>query len=375
MEQFRDVALVAINVRIWRYFSVLYPAPGRGWRKYAFVLPVCLMNALQFLYLLQMWGDLPAFILNLFFFSAIFNALMRTWLAIVKHRQFERFLLQLTRLYREIEATGDACSQRILQQAVREARRIAVFNLSASFLDIAGALIFAPFREQRALPFGIALPRVDALRSPLYELLYIMQMPTPVVLSLMYMPFVSLFAAFALFGKAMLQILVHKLSRIAQEQKPERFGMLIACIRYHQQIASYVQGFNSLVTYIVGVEALIFGSIICLLLFCLNIISSHTQMISIVMYILTMLYVLYTYYNRANDLVIESARVSQAVYDVPWYEGDVRFRKTLLIFLMQTQMPLVIRVGNVYPMTLAMFQSLLNASYSYFTMLRGVTNK
>jgi len=34
-----------------------------------------------------------------------------------------------------------------------------------------------------------------------------------------------------------------------------------------------------------------------------------------------------------------------------------------------------IRVGNVYPMTLAMFQSLLNASYSYFTMLRGVTNK
>lgn len=28
-------------------------------------------------------------------------------------------------------------------------------------------------------------------------------------------------------------------------------------------------------------------------------------MISIVMYILTMLYVLYTYYNRANDLMIE----------------------------------------------------------------------
>lgn len=28
-------------------------------------------------------------------------------------------------------------------------------------------------------------------------------------------------------------------------------------------------------------------------------------MISIVMYILTMLYVLYTYYNRVNDLVIE----------------------------------------------------------------------
>lgn len=28
-------------------------------------------------------------------------------------------------------------------------------------------------------------------------------------------------------------------------------------------------------------------------------------MISIVMYILTMLYIIYTYYNRVNDLVIE----------------------------------------------------------------------
>lgn len=35
---------------------------------------------------------------------------------------------------------------------------------------------------------------------------------------------------------------------------------------------------------------------------------------------------------------------------------------------------LQIKVGNVYPMTLEMFQSLLNASYSYFTLLRRVYN-
>lgn len=39
---------------------------------------------------------------------------------------------------------------------------------------------------------------------------------------------------------------------------------------------------------------------------------------------------------------LQSARVSQAVYSVPWYEGGTHFRKTLLIFLMQTQMPLVV---------------------------------
>jgi len=149
MAENEDIALVAINVRIWRYFAVLYPTSRTNWRKYAFVLPVCLMNVMQLLYLLEMWGDLPAFILNLFFLSAIFNALMRTWLAIWKHEEFERFLYELTHLYRQIEASADEHIQRILLKTVREARRIAIFNLSASTLDITGALIFTLFRQQR----------------------------------------------------------------------------------------------------------------------------------------------------------------------------------------------------------------------------------
>ncbi|XP_022230812.2 odorant receptor 43a [Drosophila obscura] len=372
-----DIGLVGINVRIWRYVAVLYPTPATNWRKFAFVLPVCAMNLMQFFYLLRMWGDLPAFILNLFFFAAIFNALMRTWLVIIKHHQFEVFLEELHRLYRWIHDSGDEYCRAILLEAEREAHRLAVFNLSASFLDIVGALVFTLFKEERAHPFGVALPLLDMTRTPVYEIAYLLQIPTPLLLSALYMPFVSVFAGFALFGRAMLRILVHKLSLIGGQGQDagERYQMLTACIRFHMAVMGYVKNFKDLVSLIVAIEAIIFGSIISSLLFCLNIITSPTQIISIVMYILTMVYVLYTYYNRANDLVIENTLVAEAVYNVPWYEGSIRFRKTLLIFLMQTQCPLEIKVGNVYPMTLAMFQSLLNASYSYFTMLRGVTNK
>lgn len=81
------------------------------------------------------------------------------------------------------------------------------------------------------------MPWLDALRSPLYELIYIMQIPTPVLLSLLYMPFVSLFAAFALFGKAMLQILANKLTLIGQlDEEQQRYEQLLACIRYHMHI-------------------------------------------------------------------------------------------------------------------------------------------
>ncbi|KAH8267092.1 hypothetical protein KR018_003729 [Drosophila ironensis] len=372
-----DIGLVGINVRMWRYLAVLYPSPGSDWRKYAFVLPVTAMNLMQFVYLLRMWGDLPAFILNMFFFSAIFNALMRTWLVIIKRVQFEEFLCQLCALFNSIHAGSDEWGRGILRQAESEARRLSILNLSASFLDIVGALLSPLFREERAHPFGVALPGVNMTRTPVYEIVYLAQLPTPLLLSMMYMPFVSLFAGLAIFGKAMLQILGHRLGEIGGPNQTQamRCRRLEACIRYHIRVMGYVRALNELVTKIVAAEAIIFGSIICSLLFCLNIITSPTQVISIVMYIFTMLYVLYTYYNRANDLSIENLRVAEAVYNVPWYEENVRFRKTLLIFLMQTQRALEIRVGNVYPMTLAMFQSLLNASYSYFTMLRGVTNK
>lgn len=64
-----------------------------------------------------------------------------------------------------------------------------------------------------------------------------MQIPTPVLLSVLYMPFVSLFAAFALFGKAMLQILAHKLMLIGQlNEESQRYAQLIDCIRFHMQI-------------------------------------------------------------------------------------------------------------------------------------------
>ncbi|XP_017146013.1 odorant receptor 43a [Drosophila miranda] len=372
-----DIGLVGINVRIWRYMAVLYSTPGTSWRKFAFVLPVCAMNLMQFFYLLRMWSDLPAFLLNLFFFAAIFNSLMRTWLVIIKRREFEKFLEELLRLYRWILDSGDEYSRTILLEAEREAHRLAVFNLTASFLDIVGALVFTLFKDERSHPFGVALPLLDMTRTPVYEIFYLLQISTPLLLTVLYMPFVSVFAGFALFGRAMLRILVHKLSLIGGQQQDAgaRCQRLTACIRFYIEVLGYVRNFNDLVNLIVAIEAIVFGSIICSLLFCLNIITSPTQIVSIVMYILTMLYVLYTYYNRANDLVIENALVADAVYNVPWYEGNMRFRKTLLIFLMQTQCPLEIRVGNVYPMTLAMFQSLLNASYSYFTMLRGVTNK
>nr|AID61210.1 odorant receptor [Calliphora stygia] len=369
-----DNPMLAINVKLWKYFAVIFPGHGNHWRVYAFVLPICVMNAMQFVYLFRMWGDLAPFILNTFFAAAIFDALLRTCLVIINRDKFEAFILELLSMYKEIELSNDAYGNAILKDTISSARKVSIFNLTASFFDIVGALIYPLLCDGRVHPFGVALPGVDMTASPVYEIFYIIQFPTPLILTAMYMPFVSLFASFAMFGRTALMILQHKLQGICEDGRTEeqQYMALKASIKYYNRLVSYIKDFNSLVTYIVFVEFMLFGAIICSLLFCMNIIETYTQIISIIMYILTMMYVLFTYYWHANEMLIESIKVSEAAYSIPWYCCSKRFRKTLLLFIIRTQQPLQIMVGNIYPMTLATFQSLLNTSYTYFTMLRGL---
>lgn len=67
---------------------------------------------------------------------------------------------------------------------------------------------------------------------------------------------------------------------------------------------------------------------------------------------------------------MQSYNIGRALYEIPWYDFNQKNKKTLLMILGRTQKPLQIMIGNVAPITLQMFQSLLNVSYSYFALLR-----
>lgn len=99
-----DNAMLSVNVRLWKFLSVLF---ARDWRRcVAFVAPVCLMNAMQFVYLYQQWGDLATFILNTFFAVSVFNALLRTCLIIKNRDKFEALMEELVTLYDNIQVSA-----------------------------------------------------------------------------------------------------------------------------------------------------------------------------------------------------------------------------------------------------------------------------
>nr|AOE48091.1 putative odorant receptor OR25 [Scaeva pyrastri] len=366
---FENIPILSINVKIWKFWSVIL---SHTWRRYIFVGPIAIMNVLQFVFLYQKWGEVDTFILNAFYAMAIFNSLLRTVMVIFNRARFEKFMTELAALYVDIEESNNQSAIETLKKATEESRKISTFNLTASFFDLIGALLYPVFSKTKVHPFGVAIPGIDVTLFPFYEIIYFMQLSFPVILTSMYMPFVSLFVSFAMFGTAALKNIQMQLRNLysLNQSEEQMYHDLIACISYHARIMRFVEDLNSLVTYILFAEFMIYSVILCALLFCLNIIESVMQKIAVVMYIMTMLYVLFTYYWQANELLTESIKVSVAAYDVEWFHCSGRFKKTLLCFIMRTQKPLVIMLGNVYPMSLETFQSLLNASYSYFTLLR-----
>ncbi|XP_073847085.1 odorant receptor 43a-like isoform X2 [Musca autumnalis] len=365
--------MLSLNIKIWKFFAIIYPTPNKIWRLYMIQLATILLNFMQFMFLFDMWGNLAPFILNVFYLSATFDCLLRTNVIIYNRSKFEAFLVEFDAMYIEIESDDDYAKAK-LKEATDFCRKFSFFNVSASFLDLIGTMSHPILTGTRTHPFGVSLPGIDSRASPYYEIFYLLQLHCPITLSVLYMPFVSFFVTFASFGKTALQILQHRLKDIFRNYDDDaaRLDALKECVKYYDRLTRYIKVFDEMVTYIILVEFLLFGAIICSLLFCINIIDTLAQFVSIIMYVGTMLYVLFACYYSANEMLEESIKVSEAAYSIPWYDGTTQFRRTLLLFIQRTQKPLCLTVGNVYPMTLVIFQSLLNMSYSYFTMLQGL---
>lgn len=96
-------------------------------------------------------------------------------------------------------------------------------------------------------------------------------------------------------------------------------------------------------------------------------------------------------YYFANELYDQSLLVAEAAYDCNWFDFDIPTQKIIKLMILRAQKPcavsgvkcytkmiyfckilLQIMVGEVYPMNLELLQSLLNATYSYFTLLKRV---
>uniref|UniRef100_A0A182YSY8 Uncharacterized protein n=2 Tax=Anopheles stephensi TaxID=30069 RepID=A0A182YSY8_ANOST len=218
------------------------------------------------------------------------------------------------------------------------------------------------------------IPGISIFDTPLYEISYIAQAVLTFPGCCMHVPYTSFFASGTLLGMIQIKTLQYRLknfkSLISESDEKDIKRRLHKLIEDHLRIIRFVKDINDLVTYICLIEFLSFGLILCALLFLLNVINNMAQVVIVVAYIFTMLAQIFAFYWHSNEIREESMKIAEAAYSGPWVDVENSIKKKLLLIIIRAQRPLEITVGNLYPMTLEMFQSLLNASYSYFTILR-----
>lgn len=64
--------LISLTVNVFKFWSFKEPKP----RTRLIVIPVCIMNIFQFLYLYKMWGNYEQVIMNAFLTITFFNAIV-----------------------------------------------------------------------------------------------------------------------------------------------------------------------------------------------------------------------------------------------------------------------------------------------------------
>lgn len=165
----------------------------------------------------------------------------------------------------------------------------------------------------RRHPYGIKFFGVDLKRSPTFEMIYFFELVTTGTACLFYIPFINMFASFILFGIALIRIFKERLRNIAEPFDPnvsgsepnnelieKRFRQLV---EYHKRIIRYVAELNAIVSTVCLVEIIIFGALLCLLLFLVQIVERGFALGVCIAFIGCILFQLLTLYWLANELI------------------------------------------------------------------------
>nr|AHB17947.1 odorant receptor 5 [Locusta migratoria]ALD51451.1 odorant receptor 86 [Locusta migratoria] len=75
-----------------------------------------------------------------------------------------------------------------------------------------------------------------------------------------------------------------------------------------------------------------------------------------------------------NDVLTESERLQLSAYSSQWVSAPARFRKGLLVFLCRAHRPLRLTASKFYTISRETFLLLMNASFSYYAVLRQLNS-
>ena len=231
--------------------------------------------------------------------------------------QMERFLDSFCILYNGIMENGDESARELLSKMSHRAEIFGKLNFCLAYCATFFFIAYPVLLDEKKLPYGIHIPGVNLLVSPYYEIIVLMELAQTSTGVFSYIPFINVFTSFVVLGITMIRILTEKFRHIASthgdngdpNEPPndklihQRFRLYI---EYHKRILRYVKELNEIVATAFLVEILMFGVLLCVLLFFVQLVEKSSHLFLGVTFIGFIIIQLFALYWLSNQLIEEA---------------------------------------------------------------------
>ncbi|XP_018798370.1 PREDICTED: odorant receptor Or2-like [Bactrocera latifrons] len=375
MTNYENLPLYGVNVKIFVKLGLI---DSIGWTKRFLVCLIPIITYVgQIIHIFKSWDDdIGEMSMNLHILLFTTHSIVRLWLMVTKPKDFERFFLCVEQWYTNIKRNDDPQMVGTLQKIIKRTQLVIKIAICVAAGGTIAAFFYPLSFDGHKHMVSVQYPFFDALQTPFYEFLFLIQVlclaPINVILTL---PLTNIYLISLMFGELVLKDLCVKLRNIRSENEEIMLQEFKQCIAYHRKIIDWCDDLQDLLSMDGFFHVALFGMMLCMLLFFLSMIHDLRLIVTILTFVSYTTYMLFSTYYYANKLATASLEVANAAYDTPWYRGNLEMRKCVITMIARCQKPLQMNAGGLYPMTMETFQAVLRVSYSYFSLLQGLSQQ
>nr|QJX74303.1 odorant receptor 23 [Ceracris kiangsu] len=150
---------------------------------------------------------------------------------------------------------------------------------------------------------------------------------------------------------------------------------LLQCIKHHQRIIRYAESVENVANPVILSQFVVSVLVLCVVLFQTSSeLETLTAFVRFLVYLLELLLQIFIYCWVAHQIFEESEHVGEAAYNSDWPDGSASYKAALRLVMRRSQRPITISAGTIYAIDRTTFVSIVNASYSYYAVLRQINN-
>ncbi|KAI4484184.1 hypothetical protein M0804_007640 [Polistes exclamans] len=261
--------------------------------------------------------------------------------------------------------------------------------------------IFAPLVENigrnetdRVLPFKLWVD-LPLKITPYYEITYTIQSLSTFHSGICTFCFDNFICTFNIHVAAQFKILAHRLEMIGERyintmtnekslpiDKAADYALieLRDCVLQHRALISYIEEMERVFTIILFGQLTLSSLVICFGGFQFLAAEVLIRKCIFAIYFTGSLSQLLIYTWTCNDIIVQSSRLSESVYNSCWYlmpnEGKGKALKYgVSMIMLRSRRPCTLTAGGFAVMSLETFTGILSTSMSYFTLLRQMSEE